>query len=119
MMNTKAAIDALSQGEKIKTGLIWASQIANIVEAQSGAQREGGLQALRALIAMIGNEAGLAGAVTKDTHWEEVGPILEKALVMIDSGVPQEAGTHLAFALSKTTGILQRAMTYLMEQEIL
>lgn len=117
-MDTKAAITTLSQGEKIKAGLIWSSQCLALLEGFGGVERGGGVQVVRGLIAMIGNEVALARTITGDPGWEEIPPALDRAMVMIDSGVPQEANGHLAMALSRTTGMLQRAVAFLREQDM-
>ena len=115
-MNVQAAISALSQGEKIKAGLIWASQSIAMLGGLDGLERSGGLRVVKALCAMIGHEVALVRAVTGDSAWEGVLPSLETALVMMESGVPEEATAHLSTALSRTTGILQQAMERLQEE---
>ncbi len=117
-MDVQAAVSALSQGEKIKAGLIWTSQIIAMLQGLAGAERSGGLRVLKALCAMIGHEVTLARSITGDSAWEGVFPPLETALVMMESGVPEEANTHLSTALSRTTGILQRAMERLQAEGI-
>lgn len=117
-MDTKAAITTLSQGEKIKAGLIWSSQCLALLEGLGGVERAGGVQVIRALLAMIGNEVALARKLTGASGWEEIPAALDRALVMIDSGVPQEANSHLSQALSKTTSVLQQAMSFLRDQDM-
>jgi len=117
-MEPKSAVLSLSQGEKVKAGLIWASQGLAVLEGMDGVERSGGIRIIRMLVAMIENEVGLAKSITQDPSWDEIPPVLERAAVMMDSGVPVEANTHLSTALSKTTGILQRAMTYLREKDL-
>ncbi len=112
-MDKQAAVSALSQGEKIKAGLIWASQGIQMLEGLGGVERSGGLQVVKGLCAMVGNEVSLVRSITGDPAWGEVLPPLERALVMMESGVPEESVGHLSKALSMTTDILQRAMTFL------
>ncbi len=55
----------------------------------------------------------LAVKVTADPTWREVEKNIDLALVMLDSGVSQEAGYHLTRALSHVTDIGQRSMSEL------
>ncbi len=109
-MMVPSAVTALAQGEKIKAGLIWASESISLLQGLGGVERSGGIRIIKGLCAMIGHEVSLVRMVTSDPAWDQVTPFLERAIVMIDSGVPQEATGHLSRALSLTTGILQRAM---------
>jgi len=118
-MTPSSEITNMSQGEKIKAGLIWTSQGLTLLQGVAGQERAGGLQVIRALCTMVGHEVTLARTVTGDSAWDEISPLLERALVLMDSGVPEEAVGHLSKALSKTTGILQRAMTFLMDRDLL
>ena len=119
MKESSSAITNMSQGEKIKAGLIWASQTLALLQGLSGPERSGALQVIRALCTMIGHEVTLARNVTGEEAWEEVNPLLERALVLMDSGVPEEAVGHLSAALSKTTNVLQKAMVFLMDRDLL
>ncbi len=115
-MDTQAAVSALSQGEKIKAGLIWASQGLEMLQGLGEVERAGGLRIVKGLCAMVGSEVSLVRTVTGDPSWGEVLPPLERALVMMESGVAEESVEHLSKALSRTTDILQRAMTVLREK---
>jgi hypothetical protein len=83
------------------------------------AEQAGGIHVVKALCAMIGHEVALVRTITGDPAWDEVQPPMERALVMIESGVPLEAVAHLSGALSRTTNLLQRSMTFLDEQGVL
>lgn len=109
-MIVSSQVTALAQGEKIKAGLIWISESISLLNGLGGVERSGGIRIIMGLCAMIGHEISLVRKLTQDPAWEEVTPYLEKAMVMIESGVPYEAAGHLSRALSRTTGILQRAM---------
>jgi hypothetical protein len=118
-MDIQSAVTTLSQGEKIKAGLIWASQCIELLQGLGPVEQTGGARVVKALCAMIGHEVALVRTVSGDPAWDEVQPSLERALVMIESGVPQEAVGHLSGALSRTTNLLQRSMTFLREQGVL
>ncbi len=74
---------------------------------------------IHAILSMIWHEISLARTLTRHEAWDEVGPFIEKALVMIDSGVGYEAGEPLSRALSKVTNIGQQSMSLLKERQIL
>ena len=118
-MNSKEAIMALSQSEKIKAGLIWVSQILELGRGLRLPESQGAEQVVKALLAMIGHEVGLARNIAPDEAWEAVEKRLEQAVVMVNSGVGSESVPHITQAISRTTGIGQRAMTLLKEKELL
>ncbi len=118
-LDTKQAILGFSQGEKIKAGLIWASQLIGTLDSVFGGQRHETRQVGIALVEMIRQDIGLAKRVAGDERWEDVDNAIEKALVMISSGVMTESVTHLTKALSHVTTIVQRAMTTLQDQGLL
>jgi hypothetical protein len=118
-MKTNEAIMAFSQSEKIKAGLIWVSQILEFLRGLPDEQRKGGEKIVHALLGMIGREMGLAVVLTGKEVWEGMDSHLEKALIMVDSGVGEEAILHLSRALSKVTNVAQQSMSLLKESGLL
>ncbi len=118
-MNTKAAITEFSQCEKIKAGIIWTSQTLNLLPGMTAAEKKGAVSAIKTIIGMIGREAHLARKATCDTAWMNAEKNIDMAMVMIDSGVPQEASFHMIRALRQVTGRAQRAMSVLVERGLL
>ncbi|KPK18165.1 MAG: hypothetical protein AMK69_25115 [Nitrospira bacterium SG8_3] len=118
-MEINEAIMAFSQSEKIKAGLIWVSQTLNLLEGFPGGEKAGGEKVINAVLSMVGHEIKLARSVGGDCGWEEIEPYLEKALVMVHSGVGGEANAHLSKALSKITNIAHESMTLLKERGLL
>lgn len=112
-METNEAIMAFSQSEKLKAGLIWVSQTLNLLEGLPGGEKVGGGKVINAVLNMLGHELKLAETVGGDHGWEEVEPYIEKALVMVNSGVGVEANAHLSKALSKITNIAHESMSML------
>lgn len=108
-----------SQSEKIKAGLIWASQIIRLMDGLGEGETRTGSKVAGALVGMITNEIMLARKMVSNSSWEEMQKDLERARVMIDSGVPSEAVTHLTRALSRSTDVAGRAMTSLKHQGLL
>ena len=118
-MEIDKAILAFSQSEKIKAGIIWISHALDMLQTLPGAEKKGGERMISALLNMIGHEIRLAKTVAGGEEWLEIEPYIDKALVMVDSGVGQEANQHLSKALSKTTNIGQQSMTFLSEKKLL
>jgi hypothetical protein len=118
-MKTNEAIMAFSQSEKIKAGLIWASQAIQLLPGLPEDQRRGAERIVYTLLSMISKEIDLARILTRHEAWIEVEPWVERALIMIDSGIGHEGGVHLTRALSKVTNIGQESMTILKERELL
>lgn len=118
-MDSKQAIISFSQSEKLKAGIIWASQALNILQGLNGVEKRGAEEVIVLLIHMIGQEAKLAKSVSGDSLWDEVSPYFEKAVMMIDSGVGEEATLDLSKALSRVTNVGQRSMMVLREEGLI
>ena len=118
-MDTKEAIMAFSQSEKIKSGLIWVSQSLQLLNGTSEPERPGVEKFGKAMVGMIAHEIQLGKNITGDASWEEVLKHIERAMVMIDSGVAAEAVGSLTQALSQVTGIGHRSMSFLMKKGLL
>jgi hypothetical protein len=119
MPSIKDAIISLAQSEKAKAGLIWASQTIEIFLGLPEDQRKGAERVIYAFLSMVSHEVALAKAVTTNESWDGVEGHIEKALIMISSGVAQEAGLHLSRALSRVTNIAQQSMSLLKERDLL
>ena len=119
MENINKAIMAFSQSEKVKAGIIWASQAVNLLQGCSETEKRGGEKVINVLINMISQEVKLAVSLSGDNRWEGIGPHFEKAVAMIDSGVSEEATVHLSKALSMVTNIGQQSMLFLKEKDLL
>lgn len=115
----KQAVVAYAQSEKVKSGLIWISQVSQQVSMMEGAGRQSALVLLRTLVQMVADESDLAGKITGDRRWYEIGKKIQMALVMIQSGVPQETSFHLTRALTRVTGLGGQAASVLIENELL
>jgi hypothetical protein len=118
-MEIDEAIMAFSQSEKIKAGIIWTNQLLEIVQGQPESERVGGVTLVNALLNMVAREIALARNLVPQGQWAEGEAPLERALTMINSGVPQEAPVHLGQALSKITNIGQRSMSLLKQEKLL
>jgi hypothetical protein len=115
----KEAIISFAQSEKVKAGLIWASQIIEILWGLPDEEKKGTERILQLFLNMISREIALAKTITRHESWDSVDGHIEKALVMISSGVGQEAVVHLSRALSLVTNIAQQSMSFLKERDLL
>jgi hypothetical protein len=118
-MQIPEAITAFSQSEKIKAGLIWASQVIEIYKALPDGDKAGAEKILKALVGMIGNEILICKKSAPHELWTDIEKNIETAAVMIHSNVVFEAGFHLTRALTQVTTIGQRSMSILRDRELL
>ncbi|MBU4317430.1 MAG: hypothetical protein KKF30_09160 [Proteobacteria bacterium] len=118
-MTPKSAVTLVYQGEKIKSGIIWANEMIQSAAGLSGLEKTGAEKAVTTLIRMIGFESVLARRATLDEAWTHVEKDLDMAMVMIDSGVFHEAAFHLSKALRHAAGLSQKGMIFLMDNGIL
>ena len=118
-MNDKEAIVSLTQSEKIKSGLIWASNCLERLPGPGSAEPRGGEPIAAALVDMVSAEAILAKRLGNDDRWEKVVEHIEKARVMILSGVAPEGAYHLTRALQQVTAVGRRALGHLKERNLL
>lgn len=117
-MTPQEAVMAFCQSEKIKAGLIGASQAVNQSAVLSDPEKKGASGVIRTMLAMILHELRLAAKLGGAAPWGEIEKHVDMALVMIDSQVLPEASFHLTRALSSATTIGQRAMTVLRDQNL-
>lgn len=110
---------AFSQSEKVKSGIIWASQALELLGGLPVPEKAGAEKLIRMKIDMIIHEIRLAGNVTGDSAWDDIEAIIDQALVMIHSGVAPDSVVHLTRALSRVTSIGHRSMSFLKEQGLL
>jgi hypothetical protein len=112
-IDVKQAVAAYAQSEKVKSGLIWICQVAEQVAVMEDPGRQQAVMLLSTLAHLVADEANLAGRITADRRWHEVGQKINMALVMINSGVPQETSFHLTRALTRVTRIGGQAASVL------
>ena len=118
-MRKKDAVITFSQSEKIKAGLIWASQAVQMLAHFKEPQKKGAERTAKLLMALVLKEVHLVKQMTGENEWTDSEKDIDLALVMIDSGVPQESSYHLTRALTKVTTIGQRAMDMLKKEGLL
>ncbi len=118
-MQISQAIKAFSQSEKLKSGLIWATQIVEVCIALPESEKPGAERILKTLINMIGNEINIAKLAAPHDIWLDAEKNVNTAMVMLSSGVTHESGYHLTQALIKVTTIGQQSMTLLVDEGLL
>ena len=110
---------AFSQSEKVKSGIIWASQALQLLAGLPIPEKPGAEKTIQMKIDMMVQEIRLAKTVTGDSAWDDIEAIIEQAIVMINSGVAPDSVGHLTQALSKVTSIGHRSMSFLKEKGLL
>lgn len=118
-MNTREAIMAFSQSEKIKSGIIWVSQALELLGGLPTPEKPGAEKIIKMKIDMIVQEIRLAQNITGEPDWHDIEAVIDQALVMINSGVAPESVVHLTQALSRVTSIGHRSMSMLKEKGLL
>jgi hypothetical protein len=108
-MMPRQAIAAFALSDKIKSGLIWASTASDQAAGYPEAGRQGAVAVAETLLEMVLNETVCARRVTGEVQWDEAIREIDKARVMIRSGVPAEVPFHLTRALSLVTRIGRQA----------
>ena len=118
-MEIPEAIDTFSQSEKIKAGLIWASQVVEAYKTFPEAEKPGAEKIIAAMVNMIGSEILICKKSAPNELWMEVEKNIDTAMVMINSRIAHEAGYHLTRALTHVTTIGQRSMSILKDKGLL
>jgi hypothetical protein len=118
-MENNAAILTFSQSEKIKAGLIWATQVIEMYKTLPEGDKSGAEKIIRAIVDMIGSEILICRKSAPNELWAEVEKNIDTAMVMIDSSVAHEAAYHLTQALTQVTTIGQRSMSILKDNGLL
>ena len=116
---TAEAIVSFSQSEKIKSGLIWAAQSLEHLAGLEPMETRGAERMITLLIDMVAGETILARRLGNDERWTLAHKSIDKARVMLVSGVPAEAPYHLTQALQQVTAIGQRAMEVLRGEKLI
>ena len=118
-MEIDDAIITFSQSEKIKAGLIWASQAVEVYKTLPEVDKVGAEKIIAAIVNMIGSEILICRKSAPNELWTAVEKSIDTAMVMINSNIAHEAGYHLTQALTQTTTIGQRSMSFLKDKGLL
>jgi hypothetical protein len=118
-MQIPDAITTFSQSEKIKAGLIWATQAVELCQALPETDKPGAEKIIKAIVGMIGSEIIICKKSAPNELWTEVEKNMDTAMVMINSNMVHEAAYHLTQALTRVTTIGQRSMSILKDRKLL
>jgi Ni,Fe-hydrogenase I small subunit len=118
-MKSNQAIKAFSQSEKLKSALIWATQLIQVHLSLAESDKPGAEKIIKTLISMIANEITVAQKAAPHDDWFEAEKNVNTAIVMLNSGVAHDSGYHLTQALSKVTNVGQQSMTLLIDEGLL
>lgn len=118
-MTNAEAITALTQSEKIKTGILWIIQDLEILAGLPVPEKMGAERIIRANLHQLYSEIMLADRLAQPEVWQAVKKCVNDAVTMANSGVIQEVSYHLTQAVSQVTTVSQRCMTRLKEDELL
>jgi hypothetical protein len=118
-MTEKEAILGFMMGERVKTGLIVATQLAMLIEGLRDHEKDGANRVFSAFLRSLYKDIGLAHNITPQEEWAEIRRELDTGMTMVDSKVSHAAVESLSRAISQATTISNRAMTLLKERGLL
>lgn len=112
-MDASTATLAFALGDKLKSGLIWASALVEQTLQLPPGEKAGAEKTLIHLMEMIGSDLHVTKRRVPHPSWDTAEKELDLAIVMARSGVVMEATYHLTRALSHVTDVAQQAMAIL------
>jgi hypothetical protein len=118
-MTEREAILAFMMGERVKSSLIAATQLAMASEGFADHEKEGANKVFSTFLRTLYKDIGLAHKVSPRGEWVEIRKELDAGLTMVDSKVSHGAMDNLSRAISQATTISNRAMSFLMDKGLL
>ena len=118
-MDTPAAATAYALGDKIKSGLIWASALVEQTLMMPPGPKTGAEQVLIQLMEMIANDLHVSKRRAPHPSWDTAEKELDLAIVMARSGVVMESTYHLTRALSHVTEVAREGMATLKKKGLI
>ena len=119
MRMLKEAILNFAMGEKIKTLLICLIETGKLLNPPDPGERKGAVAVFKLQLNLAAREIHLAGVFSKASSWRECEKHMDMAIVMAESGVPEESAFHLAQALSQVTTVLNQSMKFLKSEHLI
>ena len=108
-MDTPTAIKNYQFGERAKSGLIIASQLAIALPDFPEQERAGGRRMLLLLMESVRSEIQFAANSTGHTSFSKAVNALNEAISLVESNQPEQASQKIAFAISASTTPAQEA----------
>jgi hypothetical protein len=118
-MDISAAATAYALGDKIKSGLIWASALVEQTLMMPPGPKTGAEKVLIQLMEMIANDLHVTKRRASHPSWDAAEKELDLAIVMARSGVVMESTYHLTRALSHVTEVAREGMAALREKGLM
>jgi len=118
-MTEREAILGFMMGERMKSSLIAATQMAMVIEGLAEHEKAGADRVFSSFLRTLYQDIGLAHKVFPQEEWAEIRRELDSGLVMVDSNVSHAAVDNLARAISRATTVSNRAMTFLNDKGLL
>lgn len=118
-MTEREAILAFMMGERIKAALIVATQLALMIEGLAEHEKVGANKLFSTYLRSLYRDIGLAHKVSPQEDWAEIRKELDGGLVMVESKVSHGAMDNLSRAISHTTTISNKAMSFLKDKGLL
>lgn len=118
-MTEKEAILAFMMGERMKAGLIAATQLAMVIEGLTDHEKGGANKVFSTFLRTLYRDIGLGHKISPQEEWADIRRELDSSLVMVDSQVSHAAMDNLSRAISHSTTISNRAMSFLTERGFL
>jgi hypothetical protein len=108
-MDIPTAIKSYQFGERAKSGLIMASQLATALPDFPEAERAGGRRMLLMLMESIRTEIQFAVSSTGQQSFSKAINAINEAISLVESNQPEQATVKLAAAISASTTPAQEA----------
>lgn len=108
-MDTPTAIKNYQFGERAKSGLIIASQLAIALPDFPEQERAGGRRMLLLLMESVRSEIQFAANSTGHTSFSKAVNALNEAISLVESNQPEQASQKIASAISASTTPAQEA----------
>ncbi|MDY6990372.1 MAG: hypothetical protein SWQ30_20210 [Thermodesulfobacteriota bacterium] len=118
-MTEKEAILAFMMGERLKSSLIVATQLAMAIEGFLDHEKDGANRVFSIFLRSLYRDIGLAHKISPQEEWGEIRKELDSGLTMVDSKVSHGAIDNLSRAISHTTTVSNRAMSFLKDKGLL
>ncbi len=118
-MTEKEAILGFMMGERMKASLIVASQLAMVIEGLSDSEKGGANKVFSTFLRSLYQDIGLAHKVSPQEEWAKIREELDNGLTMVDSNASAGAMDGFSRAISQSTTISHRTMSFLMEKGLL
>ncbi len=115
----KEAILIFHLADRVKSELLIASSLLNIVLQLKEAEQEGGRKVLLEYFRALDREIALSQSMIKDPEMVRVQTVMTGLVGMVNAGPLHEVQNHLTWVISNMTTHAQRAMQFLMDKKLL